>query len=721
MGQGLPKAVTPLVLERGAGPLFQIGLAEMNGWRPGMEDAHVVVVRDTWGFFGVFDGHGGQQCSAFVASRLTEELTNKPMPEDDAALKSLMLRIDKEFLDTEQPSGSTGTFAIVQPPDATEAGEKRVRLRVGNIGDSRVLLGRADGTIVEGPGTDGGLTTDHKPDNETERERIYRTGGTVETIMGVARVNGDLAVSRAFGDAPHKQTGGPNQEDHPVSVEPEFTSLSCDPSDFLMLVCDGISEGNFPNREVVKLAAEELRKNDPAQASAAVCRMALERGSMDNLSCMIVLFSGGEVSGPKKEFLPGPFTAPTHPGFRNAYAAMAERAGMSLEAAVEKRYDAARKERLELVKQRPAKGANDKDAEDVDGDELEGTEDNSLESIRAELTLFDGGPSNALAEGSKERTDWFKSWLDSLEVEPDPQNMSREQLLELAERNPEMLAMAQAHGIVGQNAMRTVRVAAESELKPAMEAHAALRWDERLTAVCGEIGKVLCDDPSDGTSQVKFQGPIFANVWLPSALLTDEDVEDSSEEDVELDEDVELEHVELEYEEVLAEASDAHEDDSEGVTKRALSEPEEDPAKRRRIAPDGLGDLRKQIEHYMSDENLAQDPFFHDKISADPDGWLEAKWFLACDRVQALGVTNVADIESALVDSTDLEVRYEQGGAVPTPKEENGAGSEDSKADAPEANPSGLQVRRKDGRQLPSLSGGGDVPCVEKSDVKVTA
>ena len=29
--------------------------------------------------------------------------------------------------------------------------------------------------------------------------------------MGVARVNGDLAVSRAFGDAQHKQTGGPKQ------------------------------------------------------------------------------------------------------------------------------------------------------------------------------------------------------------------------------------------------------------------------------------------------------------------------------------------------------------------------------------------------------------------------------------------------------------------------------------------------------------------------------
>merc|ERR1719277_29948 len=142
----------------------------------------------------------------------------------------------------------------------TEAGGN-YGLRVGNIGDSRVLLGRADGTMFEGPGTDGGLTTDHKPDNPDERSRIERTGGTVQEVMGVCRVNGDLAVSRAFGDAAYKETGGPLQEDHPVTAAPELSSLECSPPDFLMLVCDGISESNFPNREVIALAAEELKKS----------------------------------------------------------------------------------------------------------------------------------------------------------------------------------------------------------------------------------------------------------------------------------------------------------------------------------------------------------------------------------------------------------------------------------------------------------------------------
>ena len=138
------------------------------------------------------------------------------------------------------PSGSTGAMCIIRPP--TNQGGK-YKIHVINVGDSRVLLSKADGTMIGGPGTDGGLTTDHKPDHPSERERIYRTGGTVEVAMGgVHRVNGDLAVSRCFGDADYKRTGGPGLEDHPVTANPEMGHFECNGSDFILVVCDGVSE-----------------------------------------------------------------------------------------------------------------------------------------------------------------------------------------------------------------------------------------------------------------------------------------------------------------------------------------------------------------------------------------------------------------------------------------------------------------------------------------------
>ncbi|OLP96479.1 Titin [Symbiodinium microadriaticum] len=75
--------------------------------------------------------------------------------------------------------------------------------------------------------------------------------------------------------------------------------FECGPTDFLMLVCDGISEGGFSNEAAVKLAAKKLQAADgqpvdPAKAARAVCEEALKSGSTDNLTCMIVLMAGGK-------------------------------------------------------------------------------------------------------------------------------------------------------------------------------------------------------------------------------------------------------------------------------------------------------------------------------------------------------------------------------------------------------------------------------------------
>eukprot|EP00811_Abedinium_folium_P035819 NODE_8581_length_1484_cov_9.201916.p1 GENE.NODE_8581_length_1484_cov_9.201916~~NODE_8581_length_1484_cov_9.201916.p1 ORF type:complete len:442 (+),score=125.17 NODE_8581_length_1484_cov_9.201916:86-1411(+) len=392
MGTGLSSPVTSVVVRRRVSKNFRIGIAEMNGWRNSMEDAHVIITHDaSWGFFGVCDGHGGDQCSKYIANRLAEELRSGP-PIDDAATKALFLRLDAEYLNTGMPSGSTGTFALVTPPK--KLGD-RYGLRIANVGDSRVLLGRFDGTLVEGPGTDGSLTTDHKPDLPSEKERIVRNGATVQD----ARVNG-LAVSRAFGDAQYKVTGGPSQEERPVCAVPELLTLECDKSDFLMLVCDGISEGNFPNRTVIKLAAEKLRANeDPGTVASAICHEALRCDSKDNLSCMIVLL-GGEDDPPEEsvELVPGPFELPINLSFRQAYATMASHAGLSLPEALVMRHDMLER-RLNMMLEAAVEGPDNYRVSE------------QLAASRTELSQYDGAPKKDAGLDAEARVAWFAEWL----------------------------------------------------------------------------------------------------------------------------------------------------------------------------------------------------------------------------------------------------------------------------------------------------------------------
>jgi len=320
---------------------------------------------------------------------------------------------------------------------------------------------------------------------------------------GVARVNGDLAVSRGFGDAEYKKTGGPGPEDRPVTANPEMGHYECDGSDFLMLVCDGVSEGNFPNPEVVKLAAEELRKHgDPGLASKAVIHKALEMNSKDNITCMIVLLNGGE---PKqsKEYVPGPLSAAENSGFMTAYAAMAARADLTLAQAVELRYDAIQDELANRNDRTPEADAELKE-------ELAGLTNNST----------------VPAKGTSERKAFFENWEQNR-----PQQGGRGGPGQMDEMEMMRMMMQRPGGsdalmnLLGQQNQeqpedgRKVRAASLDTLKSAVESHSALQWDERMQALAGAEGIVKMDDPSDGTSQVRFPAPIGMVAWLPTNTL----------------------------------------------------------------------------------------------------------------------------------------------------------------------------------------------------------
>jgi serine/threonine protein phosphatase PrpC len=513
MGAMLEKPCMTTVVERQANRQFVCAVSELNGYRNNMEDAHVIDIRDDWGAFGVFDGHGGDACSKWIADRFVTEFKENGCPKDDPAAKDLWLRIDREYLDTKQPSGTTATMCIVHKP--TTAGGKH-GLFVINAGDSRVLLGRRDGTIVDGNGTDEGLTTDHKPNHPSERQRIEANGGHVEIAAGgVARLNGDLAVSRGFGDAEYKKQGADplDLEKQPATASPEIGHFECDELDFLLLVCDGVSEGDFSNAEVVQLAAEHLREHgDAGVAATAIVHKAVQRNSKDNVTCMIVLLQGSDDIATTKILNPGPFSSPSDNTFMKAYEAMAGRGGKTLVQAVELRYEQCR-----------------------DGYVAKGTEDEETEANQKKDLETIGSPEGE--KGSEERTNWFRQRIEQLQREGQSAGTDGSDglpaplaaLLRARGIAPDAISHITGRGAPATNKKRAgvkVRMPALDVFKEAIERNSSLKWDTRMEALALMTGLVEEDDESDGTTKVKFEGVSLKDsgsmiAWIPSEILVE--------------------------------------------------------------------------------------------------------------------------------------------------------------------------------------------------------
>jgi len=149
------------------------------------------------------------------------------------------------------------------------------------------------------------MSYDHKPTNEGERKRIYSADGFVE----MSRVNGSLAVSRAFGDFNYKKNKAKLAEEQAVCCVPEIKRVLINLKEikesneytFLIIACDGIWDV-MKNEDAVlyvkkKLDEQKLsfteseRKFDLAKICQEMLDYSvLELESKDNVSVCIVLF-----------------------------------------------------------------------------------------------------------------------------------------------------------------------------------------------------------------------------------------------------------------------------------------------------------------------------------------------------------------------------------------------------------------------------------------------
>lgn len=335
---GRESEATPGVLVRNSIGLQ--GHAAVNaGTRDHMEDRHVIAYGKPKGlfkaFFGVFDGHGGEEASHFAGEHLAtyvqEELErsyrdklgmahpgpdaqgNTPLQHyevEEAALREMQLdykealqrafdRLEDSVLRQSRHigcrDGTTVTSVLV-------AGDT---LYCANTGDSRTVLCR-DASAMP-------LSNDHKPSSDEERARILAAGGEVRAVMldraafccfkakkvphGAERLwPGGFSVSRAVGDIDYKDLR--RKKTHVLNVlihRPDVTATNMSSRDqFIVCGSDGLYDV-MTNQQVIDFVGKELRKkrrSDPVEdISQKLADQAYSLGSEDNITVLIMYFA----------------------------------------------------------------------------------------------------------------------------------------------------------------------------------------------------------------------------------------------------------------------------------------------------------------------------------------------------------------------------------------------------------------------------------------------
>ena len=307
-------------------------VSSMQGWRPSMEDTHILepslkvsTELDDHAFFGVYDGHGGSFTSQYISENFSRILTKRAewkiyttlsqvaraevsgieLLKD--ALTNAHLDLDKELELIYVKQLSTINLAAVnrkrnrrnskisdEKLDKTtlqnlcvdRSGSTAVSVLLtpthiicSNAGDSRAILCR-DGKVIP-------LSFDHKPVNATEISRVYAAGGFVQ----MKRIDGDLAVSRGFGDFRYKLNLDVPVEKQKVVAVPEITVFPRDEEkdEFIVLGCDGIWDvlDNVTCTDMVKRKFNK-GKTDIGQMCEELLDECLKKDSRDNMTICLV-------------------------------------------------------------------------------------------------------------------------------------------------------------------------------------------------------------------------------------------------------------------------------------------------------------------------------------------------------------------------------------------------------------------------------------------------
>ncbi|GMI84670.1 VITAMIN C DEFECTIVE 3 [Hibiscus trionum] len=243
-------------------PVLSWGSFATCGRRESMEDTHFLMPflcneKDVHAF-GIFDGHRGGAAAEFSVQALPEflkTLGSTCSPAD--ALVEAFVKTDVAFRD--ELDSQKKSRRVIQKdwhPGCTAAASLIVRnkLFVANAGDCRTILCRRGCPLA--------LSRDHVASCPEERNRVVSAGGE---------------VTRSIGDDDLKPA---------VTAEPEITETVLSAEDeFLVMASDGLWDV-VSDTEVITIVRDTVK--EPAMCSKRLATEAVERGSKDNVTVIVV-------------------------------------------------------------------------------------------------------------------------------------------------------------------------------------------------------------------------------------------------------------------------------------------------------------------------------------------------------------------------------------------------------------------------------------------------
>jgi len=246
------------------------------------------------------DGHGGAAASTLVSTEMPKLLSNelvvnrRSVPEAlEESWSSVCETYQQQCTDPDQCLADydpkegrlmantggedlfAGTTVSVMALD-----EKTGKLTVLNCGDSRSLVATSNGSVRF-------TTRDHTPQSEEQRLVEGIEAGFNYSLPKCRVARWSLSVG-AYEYSVARSLEGPLATSKGIVSDPDVTKLSADSGEILLSASDGLWEVMDSNEVALDLHKMRKQGMSASDAAKALCSMALNKGTSDNVSAVVV-------------------------------------------------------------------------------------------------------------------------------------------------------------------------------------------------------------------------------------------------------------------------------------------------------------------------------------------------------------------------------------------------------------------------------------------------